>query len=67
MEPAVEFRTLFTRRTAATRLGLCTKSVDNLVRDGLLKVVRIGKAVRFDPADIDAFIESRKCGTGGAR
>ena len=58
---------LFTREEAATYLGIkpqtlalwaCTKRYD-------LPFVKVGRAVRYRLADLDAFIESRTVGAGG--
>ena len=48
----------------AKALALCSKTVRKLVRDGLLPVVRIGRAVRFDPRDFPALIDRLKAGLG---
>ena len=50
--------------TTAKALALCSKTVRKLVRDGLLPVVRIGRAVRFDPRDFPALIDRLKAGPG---
>ena len=47
---------LLTRPEAAKYLNV---SVSTLHRSALAPV-RIGRAVRFDPADLDAFIKQRK-------
>ena len=51
--------------TTAKALALCSKTVRKLVHDGLLPVVRIGRAVRFDPRDLPALIDRLKAGPGG--
>jgi len=51
---------LLALRPAAKLLGVCEKTVFNLVKDRKLRCVKIGRAVRFDPADLAAFIEQNK-------
>lgn len=55
---------LYSRRQVAAMLGLCEKSVWQLSRDGKLPIVRLGRAVRHDAADVRRLIESAK-GKGG--
>lgn len=55
---------LLTAAETARRLGICPKSLWSLTRSGRLPAVRIGRAVRYDVADIRRFIEASK---GGAR
>jgi len=49
-----------TRSKAAEYLGLSRSTIDQLVRSKQLKVTKIGRAVRFQWSDLDAFIKSRK-------
>jgi len=52
---------LYTRRQVAAMLGLCEKSVWQLSRDGKLPVVHVtDRAIRYDAADVRAFIENAK-------
>jgi len=51
---------LLTIRETAAALALCEKSVWSLTRDGRLPVVRIGRSVRYDVADVRRFIEAAK-------
>jgi excisionase family DNA binding protein len=51
---------LLTKRDAARLLACCTRTIDNLTRAGRLPVVRIGVAVRFDPADVKRLIDTAK-------
>jgi excisionase family DNA binding protein len=53
---------LMTVRETAAALALCEKSVWQLTRDGKLPVVRIGRAVRYDLADVLRFIAASKTG-----
>ena len=51
---------------AAARLGVSPKTLRRIVDDGSIPTVRPTEhTVRFDPADVDAFIASRKTDTGG--
>jgi excisionase family DNA binding protein len=58
-EPSVE-PMLLTTRQAARSLNLSERTLYAITKRGDLPVVRIGKAVRYDPADIRVWIESAK-------
>jgi excisionase family DNA binding protein len=45
---------------AAATLGIGVRTVWEHVERGELPIVRIGRRVLFDPADIDAFIAARR-------
>ena len=47
-------------RQAAQYLGICERKLWELEKDGRIPSVRIDRAVRFDVADLDAFIQSMK-------
>lgn len=51
---------LLDSRHTAELLGICTRKLWSLVDAGEIKAVRIGRAVRFDPADIRRFIDASK-------
>lgn len=53
---------LLTVRETAKALAVCEKTIANLTNRGDLRPVRIGRAVRYDPAELRAFIERRKAG-----
>jgi len=53
---------LLTRRELAAFLRVSTRLIDRLCRDGRLRFHRVGSRKRFDPADIRAYLESRKFG-----
>jgi excisionase family DNA binding protein len=55
---------LLTLRAVARVLGVCTATVSRLCSRGELRCVRIANAVRVHPADLDAFIATRR---GGGR
>ena len=55
---------LLSARDTARALAVCEKTLWALTRDGKLPAVHIGRAVRYDVADVRALIESAK---GGGR
>jgi excisionase family DNA binding protein len=67
---------LLTGREVATRLGVSIEAVRSWTRSGRLRCVKLGKAARFDPRDIERIIERgsldasphhRESGSSGAR
>jgi excisionase family DNA binding protein len=50
---------LLTAAAAAKRLGISSVYLYELARTGELRSVRIGRAVRFRPTDLDAFAATR--------
>lgn len=55
---------LLTPRDAAQSLAVCEKTIWNLTHRGELPAVRIGRAVRYDVADLRRWIESAKSNGG---
>jgi predicted DNA-binding transcriptional regulator AlpA len=54
---------LLSSRAAAKALSLCEKTLWSLRRAGKLRAVRIGpRAIRYDVADLQRFIEASKTG-----
>ena len=51
---------LLTLRQTAELLGLSERTVWTLQKREGLRSVKIGKSLRFDPADIRAWIDARK-------
>ncbi|MBP8911877.1 MAG: helix-turn-helix domain-containing protein [Phycisphaerae bacterium] len=51
---------LLTASQAARALSLCEKTLWTLTKRGEIPAVRIGRAVRYDPRDLDAWIERAK-------
>ena len=47
-------------REAATALGISVRHLWDLARAGEIPVVRLGRNTRYDPADLERLIESRK-------
>lgn len=52
--------TLMTKEETANMLRVALRTIQNLVRDGKLKPVKIGSRVLFDPVDVRKFIEVAK-------
>jgi excisionase family DNA binding protein len=51
---------LLTPREAARVLAVSERTLWGLTRSGQIPCVRIGRSVRYDPADLRRWIESRK-------
>ncbi len=47
---------LFTKVDLADKLNLSIGTINNHMRDGSLKYIKIGKAVRFSSEDIDKWL-----------
>jgi len=56
--PAPRGETLLTKREVAKKLTISERTVDNLMRSKSLAFVRISRAIRFEPAALDAFKNS---------
>lgn len=54
---------LLTIPQTASRLHVSQDAVRRLIASGKLPRVSIGRSVRIDPTDIDAFVASNKTGT----
>ena len=54
------YQRLIKCRQAAQYLGICERKLWELEKDGRIPSVRIDRAVRFDVADLDAFISRAK-------
>jgi excisionase family DNA binding protein len=52
---------LLTPREAARALAISERSLWGLTQRGLLACVRLGRSVRYDLADLRAFITTQKC------
>ncbi len=55
---------LLTSREVAARLRVTERTVYSLRKRGL-RCVRVGDAIRFDPTDVDDFIEANREQGGG--
>ncbi|MHC4292362.1 MAG: helix-turn-helix domain-containing protein [Planctomycetota bacterium] len=51
---------LFNSKEAAEYLCISKRTLWNLQNTGQIKVVRMGRLIRFDPGDLDKFIEEAK-------
>jgi excisionase family DNA binding protein len=51
---------LLDAHAVAEVLGCCYDTVHRLRRRGLLRAVALGGAWRFDPRDVEAYIEAQK-------
>jgi excisionase family DNA binding protein len=51
----------------AELLGVSVRYVWRLGRDGELPRIKVGKYVRFDPVEVDTFIEQRRSGPRARR
>lgn len=62
---------LLTPEAAARRLAISEKQLRSLAADGSIRYVNIGRGDkretrRYDPADIEAFVEGRRCQSSSA-
>ena len=46
--------------SAAKFLGVGTRTIQELVADRKLACVKIGRSIRFDPADLASFVEANR-------
>jgi len=53
---------LLRSREAAKRLAISTRKLWELTNRGSLPHVRVGRAVRYDPADLDRWVEDNRRG-----
>lgn len=51
---------LLSRQDAAAYLGVSLATIDRLIRDREVTITRIGKRVKFDQDDLDAYIDRSK-------
>ncbi len=45
---------------AADRLSVTPRFIRRLVHERRLAYIKVGKYIRFDPADVDAWLEARR-------
>lgn len=55
----------YTVKALAEKLAVVPLTIYRLVDQGKLPAVRIGRTIRFKPADIDAFLETVRVGPAG--
>ena len=58
-DPTGEVPRLLSREDLAQAWGTSTRTIDRLVASGELSAVRIGRSVRFRPADIEPWLEQQ--------
>ena len=58
---------LWNSREAAKALSISERTLWGLTQSGEIPCVRIGRSVRYDPADLRAWIESRKEASAATR
>ena len=51
---------MLTMQEAADRLGVTDRTIHTWTKRGLLPAFKIGAVVRYDPADLQRFIEDHK-------
>jgi excisionase family DNA binding protein len=59
---ATQLRLLLTQAEVAKALALSPRKVWSLTASGEIAHVRIGRSVRYDPADLRAWIDEKKKG-----
>ena len=55
----------YTVKNLADKLAITPLTVYRLVEQGKLPAVRIGRSIRFQPGDIEAFLETVRVGPAG--
>ena len=61
----VQMEALLTVREAAGLMRISERKLWDLTRHGGLPCVRFGRAVRYDPADLRAWLDGMKRGSDG--
>lgn len=52
--------TLLTKKDVMRIFGVTERTVNRLMETGRLPYIKLGRAVRFDPKDVQALIERQK-------
>jgi len=60
MNAQLEINELLTKPDIANQARVCPRTVDYWMKQGWLPFLKLGKSVRFLPADFQKFIESRR-------
>ena len=50
----------YSKLELAMKLGICTRTLDNLIRDGRISYLKVGSRVIFSQQDLDTFIERNR-------
>jgi excisionase family DNA binding protein len=66
IDPVHPPKLLWTSREAAKALSISERTLWGLTKGGKVPCVRIGRAVRYDPKDIRAWIDGQKSQAQGA-
>jgi excisionase family DNA binding protein len=53
---------LLDKAQTAQRLNISPRTLDNRIKAGAIPYVKLGKLIRFVPADVARFIESQRIG-----
>lgn len=53
-------RPLLTKADVCARLAVSLRTLDRLIAQNALPTIKVGRAVRFDPADVEAYIDAQK-------
>jgi excisionase family DNA binding protein len=61
-QQAGDLAKLLTIREAAAHLAISDRSLWTIMQQGHIRCVRIGRSLRFDPADLRRYIERNKTG-----
>lgn len=56
--------TLLTKKDVMRIFGVTERTVNRLMETGKLPYIKLGRAVRFDPKDVQALIERQKVTEG---
>ena len=55
-----QMETLLTKKDVMRIFGVTERTVNRLMETGKLPYIKLGRAVRFDPKDVQALIERQK-------
>ncbi len=58
MKTRIDQQPLLTRNEAAGRLRLCLRSLEKLLASKAISCVRMGKAIRIAPEELERFIKT---------
>ncbi|MCI0641044.1 MAG: helix-turn-helix domain-containing protein [Gemmataceae bacterium] len=57
--PAQDDAQALDSKAAAKRIGVSERTLRRLTDDGEIRCARIGRLVRYTPADLDAYVQTR--------
>lgn len=58
-QPASPINGLLDKKQAATFLGVCVGTIDNMRRDGQIKAAPVRGRVMYDPRELHRFVKSQ--------